>query len=152
MSAITEAAIRPDFRVIGIDETRHYNIPEEDRPYIDKILGVYLYDKNEVTRLCEFTPSYFLRHLYDTIVLTEEGHSDSWLGDRLEQAYCYCESDDIYMHCSDVDLLETQVKKTPWRYHVVGDPFPDLDVEDEEQGYRQMMDSTAEYYDCNRMV
>lgn len=82
------------------DETRYYTIRPEDKPYIQKICGVYAYNPESSTHLCELTPSYDLRYLHTYIVWEGDPSEDKRA--ELDERYCYEGGDDTYMHCADV--------------------------------------------------
>lgn len=96
-------AIPHDWRAVGLDVTQHYNLQDEDRPHVTRIIDVFFYDRNEHTHLCELAPSYYLRHLYTVIVSPDETPDD--VRDRLDGRYANEPTDDCYMHVSDVDRL-----------------------------------------------
>ena len=72
MKTATSRTLPIDAYVIAFSEIDHYFIKDEDRPHIQDIRGVYLFNHNERTFCCEFTPSYWLIHLYDEVILTPE--------------------------------------------------------------------------------
>lgn len=57
------ATLAPNWCIIGLDETQHWNIPAEFAPHIERILSVYAFNRNVYTHCCEFTPSYWLECL-----------------------------------------------------------------------------------------
>jgi hypothetical protein len=131
-----------DARVIARDETDNYHILDGHRKYIKAILGVYLYDKNEITHCCEFTPSYYLRHVYDTVVLTDAGAELSEAGkDEIFERYENCGGEDIYVHCSGIDAME----KNKARYHVHGE----TGVSFEDTSYDEQMESLLDHFRGN---
>jgi len=136
-----------DARLIAMDQTRYYAIEEQDRPFIRQIRAVYLYDRNEVTHLCEFTPSYFLIHLYDEVVLTDAGAAlDDHRQDEIYQRYENCGSEDTYMHCADVDQMARSGRR--FTHHKHGRTGVKLtDVPREEQ-----MESLREHFSCNHAL
>jgi hypothetical protein len=130
--------IRPDWWVVAIDETKHWNIAEEDVPLIDCILGVYIYDANTYTHCCELAPSYWLCLSYETIVfkgMPGEGASDAeervWekKRDDLEEKYLRSVHDDSlhYRHVSDVEHMRAAHPET-FRH------YGDVDGDDEDRG------------------
>lgn len=126
-------------RVISIDETRNYNIKPEHEEYIDKILGVYLYDKNMPTVVCEITPSYYLIHLYDEVVIKDGSYAvlpdENEIYDREEIYETYENtgiSEDIYVHVSTVDRLEKSLSNERFRYYIEGEEELPEDVTYEE--------------------
>lgn len=133
----TETRSPIDARVIAIDETEHYTFPVEDRPYIKKILAVYLYDANERTHCCELTPSHFLRYLYHVVRLTEAGENLS--DERREDFYTDYEvsnfNEDVYMHCATLEqLAEAGTPEDYHNYGATGVSYEDSDYDDQIEG------------------
>lgn len=95
---------------VAIDETRHWNLDEKQAAAIERILGVYFYDANERTHLCELTPSYYLRSLSGSIWFKDDV-SDA-LKDEIDDATSHARhsGEDIYMHCSDVNRIDAKWK------------------------------------------
>lgn len=100
--------VKPDWWCVALDETRYYNIAEEDKPKIEKIVGVYIFNRSEYTHCCEIAPSYSLIHLYDAVYLTEFGED---FGDEMDEKYAHNDSDDCYMHVADVEAIDASKKK-----------------------------------------
>lgn len=134
-------AIPIDARVVALDETANYDIGKKYRRYIKAIRGVYLYDKNEVTHCCEFTPSYWLIHLYDQVVLTKAGEKlGDCAKDEIYQEYEHCGGENIYIHCSHIDAVESGAKPLDYRYHVYGATgvgYKDSSHDDQMEGLRE---------------
>lgn len=106
-----------DYIAVRLDETYYYSIAAEDKPYITKIYGVYVYDPNEQTYCGELQPSYWLERVYDTIEFSDtllalvESEQDLII-DRLSERYENCTEDtSMYMHCRTVDGLDSTNKK-----------------------------------------
>ena len=133
-----------DAYVIALDETRY--VDECDRPFIRQARGVYLFDRNQHTYCCEMTPSYYLIHLYDEILLTEEGEAlDD--PDRLYETYECCNGDDRYAHCRDIDaIIERDEPFTVYHY---GDTDADADADAE---YDEQLDALRENFCCNHAL
>lgn len=89
---------------ISRNHTRHFNIRDEDKPYIKEIRSVYAYNPESSTHLCELTPSYDLRYLHTYIILACDVSEDKRC--ELDERYCYESSEDDYMHVSDVRQFE----------------------------------------------
>jgi hypothetical protein len=128
-----------DARLIAVNQTEFYQIKEQDKPFIRAIRAVYLYDRNEVTHLCEFTPSYFLIHLYDEVILTNAGaDQDAFRQDEIFQRYEYCGSEDTYMHCHDVDQLARSGKRfTHHKHGSTGVKLTDVPREEQMESLRE---------------
>ncbi len=110
MTTETETERLPiDAWAVCLDETGHYNIDPADAPYIAAIHGVYVFDRNQQTHCCELTPSYYLIHLYDSVLFTGDVSDEK--REELDEKYCYCESDDIYVHCHEIDLMIARNKR-----------------------------------------
>lgn len=135
----TEPRTPIDAYAVALDETANYAIEEADQPYIEKIVGVYLLDRNQRTHCCELTPSYWLIWLYDQVVLTEAGQKlDDLAVDALYQKYEYCGGEDIYVHCHSIDALIERNEK--WTVYHYGDPEvdeDDVDYDDQMEGIRE---------------
>ena len=104
-----------DIRVIALNETEHYVIDEADKEHIEMIVGVYMFDFNSCTHVCELTPSYFLRHIRDEVRLTEKSQSELTL-EKQEELYDKYENeyqDDIYMHCGHVHKIIAHMLTLP---------------------------------------
>ena len=97
---------------ISLNETRWYNLKDEDKPYIKEIRATYAYNPNEGVHLCELTPSYDLRYLHTHIVFTELGMLlDDLRRDLLDERYCHEGNEDTYMHCHVVRDLKNPPPK-----------------------------------------
>jgi hypothetical protein len=93
-----------DAYAVALDETEFYDIDPDDTPYIERIISVYLFDRNEIIRCCELTPSYYLIHLYDFIVFT----ADNINGDiqrLLDEKYMQEASGDRTVRCKEIDRI-----------------------------------------------
>lgn len=101
---------------ISRNETGYYNIRDRDKPYIKEIRGVYAYNPESSTHLCELTPSYDLRYLHTYIVFTDDVPDER--RERLTERYCYESSEDIYMHVSAVRQF---VKDNPSHHKECGE-------------------------------
>lgn len=125
--------IRPFIQVIALAE-QGWNIQDEHKQYIDKILTVYYFNQNEHTHLCEFTPSYELNHFEYQVRLTEAGEAlretNEHLCDEIRDEYeqIYVEERVTYMHVATVDKFIKWVadEKLEYRHHEYGDIAPDL--------------------------
>lgn len=127
--------VKPDWWCIALDETGYWSIDEADRPYIEKIVGVYFYDANEYTYCCEITPSYFLRSLGSSIWFTSDTPDDK--REELDVKYREHESyDDHYMHVRAVKGIPED------RKHHFG-TLDDAEPEDNQE------DCVREYYSGN---
>jgi hypothetical protein len=148
MNTVTPNNLPIDAYVIAFSEMDHYFIKEEDRPNIQDIRGVYLFDRNERTFCCEMTPSYWLIHLYDEVVLTPE--ADDALGecekDAIYQEYEYCGGDNIYVHCHTIEArIEANKRNTV--HHYGG-----TEVSYDESDYDEQLEGLQEHFCCNHCL
>ena len=146
MTAATLDRLIPiDAYAVALDETQYYNIDPADAKYIERIDGVYVFDRNHRTACCELTLSYFLRHLYTSIVFSD-GVDDA-TRDRLEMDYAHCEGDDFYVHCCDIDrIIKAAGRDRDHVYHY-GDVAPSdrgQDIEIPDQRHTAEMDAICE--------
>lgn len=117
--------VAPDWYCVAIDETWGWSLAEEDKPFIEKMLGIYVYDANLYTYCCESTPSHFLHYLGDAAVLKGDVPEDvrERINERYEISY---QGDSHYRHVSDVKAIAAK-----HRYGNV-DGWEDLDDRGEE--------------------
>lgn len=127
--------VKPDWWCVAIDETRHWNIDEADKPFIERIVGIYFYDAREYTYCCEITPSHHLRYVQDSIFFKSDTPDEK--RDELINKYETYNGEDCYMHVSTVKGIGDE-----WKRHFgeVDDPH----VERDEQE-----DYVREYYQGN---
>lgn len=92
---------RGEWWAIGLDVTRHYNLAAEDRPHIARIIDTFMYDRSVRTHCCELTPSYWLVYLHTEIEW--QGFPSDEVRERIDQRYAHEETDDIYVHCHEVE-------------------------------------------------
>ena len=83
------------FNVVKIDETRDWIDPIKEH---GPIWSVYFYDPNQVTHLCELTPSYYLHFLYYT---TDEPPPEN-IQDDIETVLFSYGDKNIYVHCHGI--------------------------------------------------
>jgi len=141
-----------DFRVVGKNETEFYNIREQDKPYIKRILGVYMYDNNRHIHVCSVTPCLELRHLYNTVELNDMEISDE-LKDDLYSEYEHQDSE-MY-HYVDVNVMDRSRVNHPDLHCIYGEHnnLPDIsDYDTEDEWYQALENSVHEYLSCNHKV
>ena len=140
----TETRAPIDGYVIAIDETDHYTIDEGDAPYIASIRAVYLFNRNERTNVCELTPSYWLIHLYDEVLLSDDGNSlsDAEIEAIREKYENYC-GDCIYVHCRTIDKIIEQNDQNRI-YH-----YGDTELSYDECDYDEQMQQLEEHFHAN---
>lgn len=94
----------PDICVIALDETGVWELSAlPNSEVIDKMAGVYLFDRNRHVHACEITPSYELWPMYDEFVMKpdHQNHEDlEALEDEVRSAF---DSTVGYYHVSDID-------------------------------------------------
>lgn len=93
-------------RAISLDETRYFNLREEDKRWIVSIHSVYAYDPESGVHLCELAPSHELRYLYTFIRYADDVSEDKRA--ELDERYCYEGSEDIYVHVAEIRQRETK--------------------------------------------
>lgn len=134
-------------RAIAIDETDNYTIDPEDRPYVRRIYGTYLYDSNARTFACSATPQYFLIHLGDYIELSRAGRRLPLMRqEKLVETYEYLGGEDGYWRCDEIETLFRNGRRTKrsrrlQRVTVV-----------EDETYDGTMDALREHYRANPPV
>jgi len=129
-----------DARLIAMDRTGNFCIDEADAPHIKQIRSVYLYDKNERTHCCELTPSYWLEHLYDEVILTPDAALSDDEREALYSKYEDTPYDEqgIYVHCHSIDRIEKRAGR--FEYHVHGDTgvsYDDCDHDEQMEALRE---------------
>jgi hypothetical protein len=133
-----------DAYVVAFDETGNYRIQDKHRPLIESIQGVYLFNKNEVTHCCELTPSYFLIHLYDVVVLGVEVSDE--LMEELSEEYEQCGGEDIYVHCHTIDA-KIKAAQPGWVHH-----YGATEVSYDESDYNEQMEGLREHFCGNHVL
>jgi hypothetical protein len=88
---------------VSIDETKYYTLAKDDAALIKAIHNVYVYNADEHTYCCEFTPSFYLDPLY-TYIEFVDGVSENDR-ERCEENYCYENSEGMYLHCRLLDTM-----------------------------------------------
>lgn len=98
-AAIKEPAIKPQFNVVVLDETRNWS--ENVQQHAGKMYGAYMYDQNRAVHAAELTPSYELYFLCNTPL--------NQVSDEMQQAIFEAgsgsDTDVMYVHCKDIDRL-----------------------------------------------
>lgn len=135
-----------DAYAVVLDETNLYTIDPADAPYIARIRGVYLFDRNERTHCCELTPSYYLIHLYDQVIPTDAGEAlDDADREALYEKYEHNGGEDCYVHCGEIERIIDAGQ--PGRIVHYGDCAPnDLcdEIEDADERHSAEMEEIAE--------
>lgn len=147
-----------DAYIVGRDETGNYNIAAVDKPHIERIVGVYLLDRNSKTNCCEIVPSYFLIHLYDSVWVKENGKLDDDERERLCERYESLESEDIYVHCRLLNAVLDAGKEARNRndqaarlanlcYH-----DGETGIDFKEESYEEQMERLREHFCGNHVL
>ena len=137
---MTETKILPKIGAVRIDETSYWSDDVQEK--VDKIYGVYLFDKNRCTRLCEFTPSYCL--YYMGFAVYAEGLSDDERIELEDEMMGNDHSEPItYMHCSRVDKMPEE--NFDWDFDYDANDF---DFSDDDS-YQDLIDEMIEGYSGN---
>jgi hypothetical protein len=132
--------ILPKIGAVRIDETQYWSDDVQEK--VDKIYGVYLFDKNQHTHLCELTPSYCLWYMGFAV------YADGLDADELCELEDDMRSNDYsepvtYMHCSAVDKMDAE--NFDWDFNVDHENYD----YDDEDSYRDMIDDMMEAYSGN---
>ena len=141
--------MKPDIRIIGLNETDQFNIAEENISYIKSVYSVYMYDANEQTYCCELQSSYYLIHLYDYVEFNDNTPQDKQ--DELSDFYTTENNDDLlyggtnqYVHCHTIDRLIKQKLCKVYCWDKSEDCIP--------SDYEYMMEDLREYFSCNHQI
>ena len=103
--------VKPEFMVCRIDETAawKHDWPDELKD-VDKVWGIYIYDKSRRTFLCELTPSYCLECISSDFDSTKE--MNEYECDAIYTVIEHNMEGVYYHHCPQIDSLpcENNVK------------------------------------------
>ena len=104
MTAEPETEATPiDAYAVALNETHNWIIHKADAPFIKAIRGMYIFDRNERVHCCEFTPSYYLIHLYDQVECQPGTSEDR--AQRIYDAYENLGGEPKYVHCHEIEAL-----------------------------------------------
>jgi len=139
----TPPDLKPKFVFLRMEETSFWDKKLLEEKRIDRVYSVYLYDENEVTYLCEITPSYALYYCDFCFEMAEgaEDYSEEAY-DFLLEGSAGMESDTSYVKCSCVDRM-TEKDRSIEGYDVK----PYSDMNDEE--YADLVDEIIGDYRSN---
>jgi hypothetical protein len=147
MKTATSHNLPIDAYVVSFSQIGDYSIKEEDRRHIQDIRGVYLLDRNQRTFCCEMTPSYWLIHMYDEVILTPEADKlDESEKDTIYEEYENCGGDDIYVHCHTIDAMIEANK--PFSVHHYGR----TNVSYDKSEYEEQLEGLREYFCSNHCL
>jgi hypothetical protein len=141
METETKRTLPIDAHLVAIDQTEYWNIPDH-MEHIEKILGVYLYDANEHTYLCEMQPSYWLYPVDNVVVFRDS--ADDEVQDDVDQVVRSNGDDGIYMHVIDIEML---IEREPehHRHPDTGDVIVSYD----DCPYDEQIESYIEHFQGN---
>lgn len=130
--------IKPEFWTFQLNETQNWS--EDIQKRVNKVYGVYFYNKNEVPYCCEITPYYCcypMRSYADHDIEDEQEKETLW-NDIHEGD---CQADEIsYFHCSFVDRIKDQ-------------KMVNIDINEDEYAdegsYRELVDKVQEHLQGN---
>lgn len=129
--------IRPDLWLVKHDQTQYWHLATELMQHIERIVQVSLMDRNQVTHLCELTPSYcfypvetraeFKDYIYDS------SREHERIRDKIDlEIQGWAEWNVFYIHCHDVDqLLDTGDKGRVYHYGDTKTSFEDTPYDDQ---------------------
>ncbi len=144
---------KPNICYIGIDETEHWNIPPELKPYIARIYGVYAFDRNTYTHCCELTPSHWLEcvgfdwHPTPDFRLLPDGEQDE-VGDKMSEYLLDVPAHES-SHYRHVKWVEDRIRHDAHcGFYEAGDLRGMLDGDDFDRG-STAFDVMSEYWHAN---
>lgn len=132
-------------RLVKIDETRHWNLSEW--PEVKAIYSIWLYDENDVTYLCEITPSYCLHPIETYPEFYEPEFYESEKDDRRREEImddirenAYIDGWNVmYVHCRDTDGLP-------------GHDFGEESISFDDVAYDEQIEAMIEHCQCNQFL
>jgi len=133
--------IKPDYQIVKLDERRHWRKDIQEKT--TAIYGVYAYDRNEHTHLCELTPSHCLMFL-GTDHVEVDGLSEEER-ERLSEIVMdgALDSEPVtYMHVRDIERI---VKENPTLTRKADVDLDDLDEDlDDSARWNAIFDKLSE--------
>jgi hypothetical protein len=138
---------------MAFDHTSDFAIDEAHLPHIQEIRSVFLFNRNEITYCCELTPSYWLIHLYDEVILTPDADESLSEDEKsaIYEAYEYAGSGsdwDRYVHCHEIDAMIRKRPRKRFTIHHVGS----TGVSYKDVPYEEQIESLREHYSCNHCL
>jgi len=138
-----ETALAPEWRIVRIDETQHWNEASKARRMGGKLIASYAYNRNSHTYCCSVTPAYWLVYLGTDFDLPGESlfvEEREQIDEEIREA----EIDDVsgYYACHDVDRWKS--KPLPYAIDVDREDYADVDAYD-----RAVEDEIREAYGAN---
>lgn len=154
-----------DIWVVALDETKYWLF--QDQPWaglVERIEGVYFFDRNRITHLCSFSGSYWLEHVESRIIWKNDWTPDSYVNpvsdETRERAQEWINSgliDDQSKYADEhgIDQFIERVQSDDSRVVHRGDPGFDpeqAEGEDAEQKYQTVMDAVLESLRANSVI
>lgn len=133
----------PDFWVIRIDETHHWQRDFLQENKIEKMWTVYLVDRRSITHCCEGPGSYCL-HFVEHCPETEHGIQ---ISDEVDgEIRSHFNEDVSYVKASEFDghMWRDRERARQYRPNEITS-----DMYEDDQGYNQIIDDLMEYYRGN---
>ena len=144
--------IRPNICVIALDETQYWELPAEYKPYIERVEGIYWFNRKLAVHLAEFTGSYELHFIEIRPVFSEEFSEArydekqtfelvaedgtarrlpaDWIMDEIDNFLMFNNNSEPveYMHIYQIEkkIEDWQKAGTPWVFHEAGDLHPEM--------------------------
>lgn len=134
------------FNVVKIDETEDWVDPIKEH---GPIWSIYFYDPNQVTHLCELTPSYYLHFLY----YTADKELPENIQDDIDEVARNWDDKGIYVWCHQIpptiasEEFELDVEDYSDDYNGFSDD--DYTTDDESAAYRAAEEAAMEYWQGN---
>lgn len=126
--------MKTKLRLVKIDVTHNWNEDFLNQIGASKVFDYCLYDENEVTYCCEYTPSFWLIPVYS--------ETENYLEDSQYDEFVYHNSlDPFYMHCPQVEELDhvSNLEEFDFKYRNTDDKIY----------YNEMVGEVEEVLRCN---
>ena len=117
---MSKRALAPDVYVIVMNETCYWNLPEALMQHVERIEGVYVFNRNEHTYCCEMTPSYWLEFVENRAIY-KEGTPSRLIDEIDNQVLSASDEHGHYYHVYEIDTAIDSGRLPAFRY---GNPFP----------------------------
>jgi hypothetical protein len=126
-------------RIVAINQTEHWDIPEQWRDAIKGIYAVYVINMDEVTHCCEIAPSRSLEYIEHQFVLNDGYEYGSDLAEEI--------SEWLLRNCGDSEDNSCYM----WKSYADSMPFTDEHTWPIRDGMTSdaVMEEVNEYYMCN---
>jgi hypothetical protein len=133
-----------DFWSVAIDETEHWQIPDEWKGKIKKIEAIKFFNRSTVTHICSPQPNYWLEFLDYRITLVPDLEDRDDAHEIREEIWDWCQganndSRDDYYSTGQIDKIIDAKDDRSARYgHVLTD-LDDLDSDDFDRGVSEIV-------------